>query len=93
LGRRKLRPYTLETLAVHGGQAPDPATGSRAVPIYQTTSYSFADSRHAEELFSLNEAGNIYSRIGNPTVDVFEKRVALLEAGWPPWPPLAGKRP
>ena len=81
MGRRKLRPYTLETLAVHGGQAPDPATGSRAVPIYQTTSYSFADSRHAEELFSLNEAGNIYSRIGNPTVDVFEKRMALLEGG------------
>ncbi|MRH42021.1 aminotransferase class V-fold PLP-dependent enzyme [Aquibacillus halophilus] len=73
--------YDLETLSLHGGQAPDPTTGSRAVPIYQTTSYVFHDTEHAERLFSLDEPGNIYSRIGNPTVDVFEKRMALLEDG------------
>lgn len=73
--------YDLETLALHGGQAPDPTTGSRAVPIYQTTSYVFHDTEHAERLFALDEPGNIYSRIGNPTVDVFEKRMALLEDG------------
>ena len=76
-----VRPYTLETLAVHGGQAPDPATGSRAVPIYQTSSFVFADTGHAKELFALDEAGHIYSRIGNPTVDVLEKRIAQLEGG------------
>ena len=81
MAKEKIRPYTLETLAVHAGQAPDPTTGSRAVPIYQTTSYSFADTRHAQELFALEEAGNIYSRIANPTVDVFEKRMAQLEGG------------
>ncbi|WP_096189829.1 PLP-dependent aspartate aminotransferase family protein [Evansella halocellulosilytica] len=73
--------YNLETVLLHGGQAPDPTTGSRAVPIYQTTSYVFHDTDHAESLFSLDEPGNIYSRIGNPTVDVFEKRIALLEEG------------
>ncbi|SDZ64319.1 O-acetylhomoserine (thiol)-lyase [Evansella caseinilytica] len=73
--------YNLETLLLHGGQSPDPTTGSRAVPIYQTSSYVFHDTAHAESLFSLSEPGNIYSRIGNPTVDVFEKRVALLEDG------------
>lgn len=73
--------YELETLSLHGGQAPDPTTGSRAVPIYQTTSYVFHDTDHAESLFSLDEPGNIYSRIGNPTVEVFEKRMALLEEG------------
>ena len=78
---RTIRPYSLETIAVHGGQAPDPATGSRAVPIYQTTSYVFADTGHARELFALDEAGNIYSRIENPTVDVLEKRIAQLEGG------------
>lgn len=76
-----LREYTLDTLAIHGGQAPDPATGSRAVPIYQTTSYVFTDTEHARQLFALEEAGNIYSRIGNPTVDVFEKRIAQMEGG------------
>lgn len=80
-GRRKLRDYSLDTLAIHGGQAPDPATGSRAVPIYQTTSYVFSDTEHARQLFALEEAGHIYSRLGNPTVDVFEKRIALLEGG------------
>lgn len=78
---RGVRPYTLDTLAVHAGQAPDPTTGSRAVPIYQTTSYTFADTGHAQELFSLDEAGNIYTRIGNPTIDVLEKRIAQMEGG------------
>ncbi len=70
-----------ETLALHGGQEPDPVTGSRAVPIYQTTSYVFRDTEHAANLFALKEFGNIYTRIMNPTQDVFEKRVALLEGG------------
>jgi O-acetylhomoserine (thiol)-lyase len=69
------------TLAVHAGQSPDPATGSRAVPIYQTTSYLFQDADHAGRLFGLKEFGNIYTRIMNPTTDVFEKRVAALEGG------------
>jgi O-acetylhomoserine (thiol)-lyase len=69
------------TLAVHGGQAPDPTTKSRAVPIYQTTSYLFDDADHAARLFALQEFGNIYTRIMNPTVDVFEKRMAALEGG------------
>src|SRR6202451_900878 len=68
-------------LAVHAGQSPDPATGSRAVPIYQTTSYVFQDADHAGRLFGLKEFGNIYTRIMNPTTDVFEKRVAALEGG------------
>jgi O-acetylhomoserine (thiol)-lyase len=71
----------LATLAVHAGQTPDPATGARAVPIYQTTSYVFQDSDHAGRLFGLQEFGNIYTRIMNPTTDVFEKRVAALEGG------------
>lgn len=70
-----------ETLLLHGGQEPDPTTGARAVPIYQTTSYVFKDTEHAKNLFGLQETGNIYTRIMNPTVDVFEKRVALLEGG------------
>ena len=69
------------TLAVHAGQSPDPATGSRAVPIYQTTSYLFQNADHAGRLFGLKEFGNIYTRIMNPTTDVFEKRVAALEGG------------
>ncbi len=71
----------LATLAVHAGQSPDPATGARAVPIYQTTSYLFQDADHAGRLFALKEFGNIYTRIMNPTTDVFEKRVAALEGG------------
>ncbi len=74
-------PQQLATLAVHGGQVPDPTTGSRAVPIYQTTSYVFHDADHAGRLFALEEFGNIYTRIMNPTTDVFEKRVAALEGG------------
>jgi OAH/OAS sulfhydrylase len=71
----------IETLAVHAGQEIDPTTGSRAVPIYQTTSYGFRDADHAANLFALREFGNIYTRIMNPTTDVFEKRVAALEGG------------
>jgi O-acetylhomoserine (thiol)-lyase len=74
-------PQQLGTLAVHGGQTPDPTTGARAVPIYQTTSFVFQDADHAGRLFSLQEFGNIYTRIMNPTTDVFEKRVAALEGG------------
>ncbi|MGJ9460442.1 O-acetylhomoserine aminocarboxypropyltransferase/cysteine synthase family protein [Oceanobacillus sp. CF4.6] len=70
-----------ETLLLHGGQQPDPVTGAIAVPIYRTTSYDFQDTARAQRLFALQEPGNIYSRIMNPTVDVFEKRVALLEKG------------
>lgn len=70
-----------ETLQIHAGQAPDPATKARAVPIYQTTSFTFNDSAHGARLFGLKEFGNIYSRIMNPTVDVFEKRIAALEGG------------
>lgn len=70
-----------ETRAVHAGQEADPATGARAVPIYQTSSYVFRDSEHAANLFALKEAGNIYTRIMNPTTDVFEKRIADLEGG------------
>lgn len=73
--------YEQETILLHGGQEPDPTTGSRTVPIYQTTSYVFRDTEHAQNLFALKEPGNIYSRIGNPTVDAFEQRVALLEDG------------
>jgi O-acetylhomoserine (thiol)-lyase len=69
------------TLALHAGQVPDPTTGSRAVPIYQTTSYVFKNTEHAANLFALKEFGNIYTRIMNPTTDVFEQRVAALEGG------------
>lgn len=68
-----------ETLALHGGQEADPATGARAVPIYQTTSYEFKSTEHAANLFALKEFGNIYTRLMNPTTDVFEKRIAALE--------------
>lgn len=73
--------YRPGTLALHAGQEPDPTTGSRAVPIYQTTSYVFEDHDHAAKLFALQEFGNIYTRLMNPTTDVFEKRVAALEGG------------
>lgn len=75
------RKLNFDTLQVHAGQEVDPATNARAVPIYQTTSYVFNDCRHAENLFGLKETGNIYSRIMNPTLDVFEKRMAALEGG------------
>jgi O-acetylhomoserine (thiol)-lyase len=78
MSERKLK---FDTLQVHAGQIADPTTGSRAVPIYQTTSYVFKNSEHAANLFGLKEPGNIYTRIMNPTTDVFEQRVAALEGG------------
>jgi O-acetylhomoserine (thiol)-lyase len=75
------RTLHFDTLQVHAGQTPDPTTGSRAVPIYQTTSYVFKNTEHAANLFALKEFGNIYTRIMNPTNDVFEQRVAALEGG------------
>lgn len=79
--QKKNKTPGFETLALHGGQSPDPATNARAVPIYQTTSYVFNDAEHAANLFALREFGNIYTRIMNPTTDVFEKRIAALEGG------------
>lgn len=73
--------YHFNTLAIHGGQTPDTATNARAVPIYQTTSYTFDDADHAARLFALQEFGNIYTRLMNPTTDVFEQRIAALEGG------------
>jgi O-acetylhomoserine (thiol)-lyase len=73
--------YSFDTLALHGGTAPDPTTGARAVPIYQTTSYQFKDTDHAANLFGLKEFGNIYTRLMNPTNDVVEQRLAALEGG------------
>src|SRR6476659_7159331 len=75
------RTYGFETLAIHAGAAPDPTTGARAVPIYQTTSYVFDDVDHAAALFNLQKFGNIYSRLTNPTVSVLESRIAALEGG------------
>jgi len=78
---QNVRDYGFETLALHAGQEVDPSTTARAVPIYQSTSYVFNDTDHAANLFALSEMGNIYTRIMNPTTDVFEKRVAALEKG------------
>ena len=75
------RAFGIETLCLHAGQIPDPVTGSRAVPIYQTTSYVFDTADHAASLFNLQTFGNVYSRISNPTVAVLEERVAALENG------------
>nr|MBP8257539.1 O-acetylhomoserine aminocarboxypropyltransferase/cysteine synthase [Opitutaceae bacterium] len=75
------KPYRPSTLALHAGQSPDPTTGSRAVPIYQTTSFVFKSAEHAANLFALKEFGNIYTRIMNPTTDVLEQRVAAIEKG------------
>jgi O-acetylhomoserine (thiol)-lyase len=80
-GRAAVRQYGFDTLAVHAGQRPDPVTGARAVPIYQTSAYVFEDTEHAANLFALQRFGNIYSRIMNPTVAVFEERLAALENG------------
>lgn len=74
-------PFNAATIALHAGQEPDPATGARAVPIYQTTSFVFNDTEHAANLFALKEFGNIYTRLMNPTTDVVEKRIAALEGG------------
>jgi O-acetylhomoserine (thiol)-lyase len=78
MSQRALQP---ETIALHGGQTPDPTTGARAVPIFQTTSYQFKSTEHAANLFGLKEFGNIYTRLMNPTTDVFEKRLAELDGG------------
>jgi O-acetylhomoserine (thiol)-lyase len=75
------RRFGFTTRQLHAGQAPDATTGSRAVPIYQTTSYQFCNTEHAANLFGLREFGNIYTRIMNPTTDVLEARVADLEGG------------
>jgi O-acetylhomoserine (thiol)-lyase len=75
------KPLKFDTLQVHAGQSPDPATGARAVPIYQTTSFIFENTEHAATLFSLEEVGNLYTRTGNPTTDVLEQRIAALEGG------------
>ena len=75
------KPFRLGTTALHAGQVPDPATGSRVVPIYQTSSYVFRNTEHAANLFGLKELGNIYTRLMNPTTDVFEKRIAAIEGG------------
>jgi len=82
----------IETMAVHAGQVPDPTTNSRAVPIYQTTSYVFNSAEHGANLFALKEFGNIYTRIMNPTNDVFEKRMAELEGALGHWPWLRVNR-
>ena len=79
--KQRERDYGFDTLALHGGQEVDSATTARAVPIYQSTSYVFQDTDHAANLFSLSEMGNIYTRIMNPTTDVFEQRITLLEKG------------
>src|SRR4029079_18569554 len=75
------RKFGFETLALHAGAIPDPTTGARAVPIYQTTSFVFDSAEHAASLFNLQTFGNVYSRISNPTVAVFEERMAALEGG------------
>ncbi|HKK44633.1 MAG TPA: O-acetylhomoserine aminocarboxypropyltransferase/cysteine synthase [Balneolaceae bacterium] len=81
MSNEKERNFKFETLQLHAGQEADPTTGARAVPIYQTTSFEFDDTDHAATLFALKEFGNIYTRIMNPTSDVFEKRIAALEGG------------
>ncbi len=81
LKKKKLEDLGISTLAVHAGAKPDPATGARSVPIYQTAAYVFDDTEHAADLFGLRKEGNIYTRLMNPTTDVFEKRMAALEGG------------
>ena len=75
------RPQGFDTIAIHAGSAPDPATGARQVPIYQTTAYQFRDADHAAALFNLQEVGYIYSRLTNPTVSALQARLAALEGG------------
>jgi O-acetylhomoserine (thiol)-lyase len=81
MSERDPKKYSFDTLAIHAGQKPDPATGSRAVPIYQTTSYVFENTQHGADLFSLARPGNIYTRMMNPTTAVLEERMAALEGG------------
>src|SRR5947207_8566116 len=77
----KPRAHQFDTLTLHAGAAPDPATGARATPIYQTTSFVFPDTDHAAALFNMERAGHVYSRISNPTSAVLEERIAALERG------------
>ena len=86
------RQMGFSTKSLHAGHTPDAASRARAVPIYQTTSFTFENSDHAAALFALQQFGNIYSRIMNPTTDVFEQRVAALEGGMAAWRPPAGRR-
>ena len=79
--KKRLENFGISTLAVHAGAKPDPATGARSVPIYQTAAYVFKDAEEAADLFGLRKEGNIYTRLMNPTTDVFEKRIAALEGG------------
>src|SRR4030088_828615 len=83
--------FGFDTLAVHAGQRPDPVTGARAVPLYQTGAFVFEDADHAANLFALQRFGNIYSRIMNPTVAVFEERIAALENGIGAIAPASGQ--
>ena len=76
-----MKKYGFETLALHSGVQPDPTTGASTMPIYQSSSFVFENTEHAEDLFALRKVGNIYSRIGNPTVAAFEERIAALEGG------------
>src|SRR3974377_1857103 len=80
-GPMSISSKNVSTQALHAGQAPDPTTGARAVPVYQTTAFVFKDSDHAANLFALKEFGNIYTRIMNPTTDVFEQRIAAIARG------------
>ena len=87
------RRFQPETLAIHAGQIPDAATGARALPIYQTTSFVFDSADHAASLFNLQTFGNVSSRLSNPTVAVLEERVAALEGGRTPGRPEPGRAP
>src|SRR3981189_3457181 len=87
------KPPAFETLSLHAGQHPDPVTGARAVPIYQTTSYVFQDSEHAAALFNLERAGHIYTRISNPTTAVLEERLPPPEGGAAALRPSTGTGP
>ena len=78
---KKPKTFSFDTLSLHAGARPDPSTGARATPIYQTTAYAFRDAEHAARLFNLQEVGFIYSRLTNPTVSVLEERLAALEGG------------
>ena len=77
----KIRTYNLDTLSLHAGQRPDPATGARATPIYQTASFVFKDTDHAASIFNIERTGHVYSRISNPTNAVLEERISALEGG------------
>lgn len=92
--RRSQRNFHFETIQLHAGQEqPDPATGARAVPIYQTSSFVFDNCAHAEARFNLSDAGNIYGRLTNPTQDVFERADGGSgRRAWPPWPPRPAPR-